>query len=90
MLTHDVDNKSIRVMPAVLFYISTFQNGLIELDPDNCFIELYQNICLLICGGLLHNIYKVVHLLFNFLSTSQPTSLNMYVLYKLLLSIIYS
>jgi len=75
LLTNDVDNRRFGTIFGVLFYILALKTGLTGLDPENRFIKLNRNVCLL-CAALLHYIHKEVNPLLMSLSASHNSSLN--------------
>uniref|UniRef100_A0A8D8TVT5 Protein TRC8 homolog n=1 Tax=Cacopsylla melanoneura TaxID=428564 RepID=A0A8D8TVT5_9HEMI len=72
--TEDADDKCIGTVSAILFYILALQTGLTELEPDDRFVRLCRNFCLLFTA-LLHFIHNIVNPLLMSLSASHNPAL---------------
>lgn len=76
--TEDQDDKSIGTVSAILFYILALQTGLTELEPEDRFVRLCRNFCLLFTA-LLHFIHNIVNPLLMSLSASHNPALHRHV-----------
>ena len=75
LLIEDQEDRNIGTVSAVLFLVLALQTGLTGMDPENRFLRLYRNLCL-ISSAILHFIHNVVNPLLLSLSVSRNMSIN--------------
>ncbi|KAF0752437.1 protein TRC8 [Aphis craccivora] len=73
--TEDVEQINIEYVSAALFYVLALQTGLTVIEPEERFIRLYRNFCL-VCGIILIYIHILVDSLLMTLSITQNSSFN--------------
>lgn len=73
LLTDDENDKNFGTVSAIVFYILALQTGLTGLEPEERFIRLCRNFCLLFTA-ILHFVHNVVNPLLMSLSASHNPS----------------